>query len=76
MRSVTLEAGELLFREGEGSGSVYFIQTGEVSVSVFTNGKNTVLAKLGPGALIGETGVIPVSPRSAAIVAIKERTPV
>jgi len=74
MRSVTLDAGEVLYREGEVSESVYYVETGEVSVSVRKNGKSTILAKRGPSDLIGEMGVIRTSPRSATITAIKEST--
>jgi CRP-like cAMP-binding protein len=74
MRSVTLDAGEVLYREGEDSDSVYYVETGEVSVSVHKNGKSTILAKRGPSDLIGEMGVIRTSPRSATITAIKEST--
>lgn len=74
MRSVTLDAGEVLYREGEDSDSVYYVETGEVSVSVHKNGKSTILAKRGPSDLIGEMGVIWTSPRSATITAIKEST--
>ncbi len=74
MRSVTLDAGEALYREGEASDSVYYVETGEVSVSVHKNGKSTILAKRGPSDKIGEMGVIRTSPRSATITAIKEST--
>lgn len=64
----------MLYREGESSDSVYYVETGEVSVSTVANGKSTILATRGPRDLIGEMGVICSSPRSATITAIKEST--
>jgi len=74
MRSVALDAGEVLLREGEVSDSLCYVETGEVSLSGHKNGRSTILAKRGPSDLIGEMGVIRTSPRSATITAIKEST--
>lgn len=48
------EPGEIIFRQGELADRVYFIQKGEVEVIRTAEGRETVLARLGPGEFFGE----------------------
>ena len=48
------EPGKVIFRQGELADRVYFIQKGDVEVIRTAEGKETVLARLGPGEFFGE----------------------
>lgn len=67
---VTLAAGEALFHAGANSEEMYVLVTGDVRVQITTDaGRVHVLAKLRPGALIGEVAYYGGLPRSADLVA-------
>lgn len=72
MRSVLLKAGDALYREGEESDSVYFVEDGEVEVRRGEGAEEVTLAVLGKGQILGEMGVIRNCPRSASIVAVTD----
>jgi CRP-like cAMP-binding protein len=57
----TVAAGEVIFREGEEGKVLYYIQQGEVELTV--NGKP--LGTLGEGSIFGEMAIIESGPRSA-----------
>jgi CRP-like cAMP-binding protein len=63
---VELQAGDVLFREGEHGSSLFVVSDGEVSVEA--GGK--ALAALGPGTFFGEISLLTDLPRSATIRAI------
>lgn len=58
-------AGQIIFREGEESDAAFVIQQGRVEVLKTGQGTAVRLAVLGPGELLGETGVLDRGPRSA-----------
>jgi CRP-like cAMP-binding protein len=58
--------GEMLFRKGDNSGTLYLLKSGWVRL--MTNG-GTALASQGPGALVGETDLFLGQPRSYGAVA-------
>jgi signal transduction histidine kinase len=67
-----LQAGETLFKEGEGGDSVYIVRSGEVAISKQTpGGERLVLGYRGPGDLIGEIALISDAPRTASMTASK-----
>jgi len=66
-----LEAGTLLFRSGDPSDALYFIEHGEVSVQLqLDDGQTTRLRSFGPGTVVGEMGLHSKQPRSADVVAV------
>ena len=66
---VSLERGELLFREGDPGDALYVIAEGEVSVQ--SEGPPRVeLSRLGPGSFIGEVALMTDQPRSATVVCL------
>ena len=72
--------GEVIFREGEPSGSAYVIVKGSVELTKNSKHGAVLLAKLKSGELFGEMGVIDGSPRSATsrsigATTVKEITP-
>jgi len=63
---VDFRAGEVLMTEGETGHEFYAIIDGEVGV---TTGGETV-AKLGPGAYVGEMALLDPGPRTATVTAL------
>ena len=68
---VRFRAGDVIFREGDPSGDLYRIEAGEVRLEVHTTDVDTdgVLGYVGPGAYLGEVGLLAGSPRSASAYA-------
>ncbi|MBF0093613.1 MAG: cyclic nucleotide-binding domain-containing protein [Alphaproteobacteria bacterium] len=65
----TFQAGEIVFREGEISLTVYVVQSGEVELCKMGPRGMVVLATLGKGEMFGEMGVLDKTPRSATALA-------
>jgi len=69
-----LKNGEVIFKEGEPSGSAYVIVKGSVELTKDSKYGAVLLAKLKQGELFGEMGVIDGSPRSATSRAVGATT--
>jgi CRP-like cAMP-binding protein len=69
---VDFRAGDTLMTEGEPGHEFYVIVDGEVGV---TAGGKT-LAKLGPGAYVGEQALLDPGPRTATVSALRDTTAV
>jgi len=64
--------GETLCREGEKGDHMYIIQEGSVEVVTSKGDRETTLATLGEGAIIGEMAIFEKEPRSATVRAVGE----
>jgi CRP-like cAMP-binding protein len=64
--------GSVLMREGEQAGNVMIILDGWTTVSVGAGGRERVIARRGPGDLIGEQGAARDGLRSATVVVVEE----
>src|SRR5438309_11648526 len=65
-RSTTIMAG------GDATDSLYIVLSGRLKVMMSdSEGKEVILAILGPGEFFGEMGLIDDSPRSASVVAME-----
>ena len=63
---------EQVVRAGEGADSLLILLTGRAKVTNFDeDGREIILAWLGPGEFFGEMGLIDGSPRSASVVAVE-----
>ena len=61
----------IFFEEDEGD-SLFIINTGKVKVAKFSDdGKEFILAMLGPGDFFGDMSLLDGSPRSATIIAME-----
>ena len=60
-----IAAGKELFREGEPGDGLYLLVSGEINVVKHGKDGEHLLAKLGPGAVLGEMSLITADARSA-----------
>lgn len=65
----TFAAGEVLWREGQPADHVVVVRRGRALVCVERDGIDRVLARRGPGDLLGERAALQVNLRSATVVA-------
>src|SRR5665811_2145343 len=73
MTLVTLERGDVLFREGEPGDRLYVIATGKVKVGRRApDGRENLLAVLGPGEMIGELSLFDPGARTATATAVAD----
>lgn len=63
----TLEAGEFLLQQGASGDMLFFVVDGEFEVLREVNGTEEVINVLGPGAVIGELGVLSNAVRTASV---------
>lgn len=63
---IKLAPGDYLFREGEKSDSMYWVQTGQLGVFK----KEVVIGQVNQGELVGEMSFLDKAPRSANVKAL------
>lgn len=69
----TVQAGGMIFQEGDPGDGLYVILEGSVQISaVVGQSERRVLSQFGPGDFFGEMAVIDNAPRSATVTADKE----
>ncbi len=68
----TFPVGNVIFEAGESSREMYVIQSGEVQISIWDNGQERLVARLGPTEFFGEMAVLNGEPRSATVAVTKE----
>jgi CRP/FNR family transcriptional regulator, cyclic AMP receptor protein len=70
LRRRRYRAGEPVFREGDPGTALYVVESGEIKILLGgSEGKEVVLALLGPGEFFGELALLDGEPRSADAVA-------
>ena len=74
MATEHFQRGQVIFREGDKSQEAFFIVSGLVEISINTSHGIQSLAKIGPGEIIGEMGMIMDRPRSATASALENTT--
>jgi CRP-like cAMP-binding protein len=68
----TLRAGEVLFRQGDPPGDVFFLRSGRLGVRLQTaEGTEAEIDVLAPGAGVGEIGFVTGQPRAATVYALE-----
>jgi len=76
MESMTpsrLERGDVLFREGDRGERLYVIGEGKIKLGLTSNdGRENLLAILGPGEMFGELSLFDPGPRTATATAVAE----
>ncbi|MGI6786419.1 MAG: Crp/Fnr family transcriptional regulator [Gleimia sp.] len=75
MGQTTLRRGEILFEEGEQGNRLYIITEGKVKLGhTSLDGRENLLAVLGPGEIIGELTLFDPGPRSTTATAVSPVT--
>jgi phosphopantothenoylcysteine decarboxylase len=69
----TLEAGEVLFREGDPGTAVFIVRSGRLRITRHEGGGEAELGFADPGEMVGEMAFVDQAPRGATLTAI-ERT--
>jgi CRP-like cAMP-binding protein len=64
----------VLFREGDVGDVMYVIRSGAVRISQTINGKERLLAVLGPGEFLGELAILNGKPRTATATVVEPMT--
>jgi SulP family sulfate permease len=73
LKREVVQAGEAVFRQGDSSDAMYFVESGRLDVELeMPDGRILRLKKVGPGAVFGEMGIYTLSPRSATIRAAEK----
>ena len=67
-----LQAGDVLFEEGEAPTTAFLIEAGAVEVSIKVHGWRIVLGRLQAGDLLGEIAVFDGGPRTATATALED----
>lgn len=74
MNAHQCQKGDTVFNQGDQSHRAYVVVSGEIEILQTREGKNIPLARLGPGEIFGEMGLVEEAPRSATARASKETT--
>ena len=75
MIKVDLQRGDVLFNEGDPGDRLYVINEGKIKLgATSSDGRETLLAILGPGEMFGELSLFDPGPRNATAVALTDAT--
>jgi CRP/FNR family transcriptional regulator, cyclic AMP receptor protein len=69
--TVSVRADAYFFREEDQAQSLFVLETGRVAVLKLWNGREHLLAELGPGDCFGEMALMDLFPRSASVRALE-----
>jgi CRP-like cAMP-binding protein len=73
MSTQKLRRGEVLFREGDSGDKLYLVTEGKVKLGrTSSDGRENLLAVLGPGQMFGELTLFDPGPRSATVTAVTD----
>jgi CRP/FNR family transcriptional regulator, cyclic AMP receptor protein len=74
-KEVTSESyrpSEIIFKEGDAGSHFYIVDEGQVEIFTTQEGRELIVAKLGPGESFGEFAMLDNAPRSASARALTE----
>ncbi|GAB77046.1 CRP/FNR family transcriptional regulator, anaerobic regulatory protein [Austwickia chelonae] len=73
MSETSLQRGDVLFREGQRGDSLYVIVSGKIKLGrSSTDGRENLMAILGPGEMFGELSLFDPGPRTATATAVAD----
>lgn len=73
METISIAKGDVLFNEGQLGDQMYIITEGKVKLGhTSPDGRESILAILGPGELLGELSLFDPGPRTATAVALTD----
>lgn len=75
MENISIAKGDVLFHEGQLGDRMYIITGGKVKLGhTAPDGRESILAILGPGELLGELSLFDPGPRTATAIALTDLT--
>ncbi|MDQ4007054.1 MAG: cyclic nucleotide-binding domain-containing protein, partial [Actinomycetota bacterium] len=75
MTQTRIRRGEVLFREGDSGDRLFVVSDGKVKLGrTSSDGRENLLAILGPGQMFGELSLFDPGPRSATVTAVTDVT--
>ncbi|MGH3386522.1 MAG: Crp/Fnr family transcriptional regulator [Nocardioidaceae bacterium] len=75
MKQSRVRRGEVVFREGDSGDRLYVVTEGKVKLGLSSSdGRESLLAILGPGQMFGELSLFDPGPRSATVTAVTDAT--
>jgi CRP-like cAMP-binding protein len=75
MSETKLRRGEVLFHEGDAGDKLYVVTEGKIKLGrTSSDGRENLLAILGPGQMFGELSLFDPGPRSATVTAVTDCT--
>ncbi|MFC6340635.1 cyclic nucleotide-binding domain-containing protein, partial [Nocardioides hankookensis] len=75
MAESRLRRGDVLFHEGDSGDKLYVVLDGKVKLGrTSSDGRENLLAILGPGQMFGELSLFDPGPRSATVTAVTDAT--
>ena len=73
MAETTLRRGDVLFHEGDSGDRLYIVTEGKVKLGrSSSDGRENLLAIMGPGQMFGELSLFDPGPRSATVTAVTD----
>jgi CRP/FNR family transcriptional regulator, cyclic AMP receptor protein len=70
---VEVSRGDVVFNEGDDGDALYVVEAGKVKISrSAADGRENLLAVLGPGEMFGELSLFDPSPRTASAIAVTD----
>jgi len=72
--TLEIEAGDVLFAEGDAADFACIVLTGRFEAIQWDGGRPKVIGSNGPGTLVGELGVLDHQPRAATVRALEKST--
>lgn len=71
IEEIELNAGDVLFQQGDGGDSMFFVVSGQLEVRLRVPGdEDRVVSVVGPNSIIGEMSLLLDEPRAATVVAL------
>lgn len=68
----TFRKGTVIFKEGEKGDYLFIIRSGKVKIFHMKNDRETIVAKLGEGSIVGEMAVMTGKPRTASVEVLED----
>ena len=73
MTAIAIKRGEILFNEGDEGNQLYVVTEGKIKLGrTSPDGRENLLAILGPGQMFGELSLFDPGPRSATATAVTD----
>ena len=73
LRTVAVKRGDVVFHEGDPGESLYVVTAGKLKITTgSSDGRENLLAVLGPGELLGELSLFDARPRTATATALTD----